>query len=95
MSAVHFSFAEGLRMIELDETRIRELKAERADLRRQKKRIEKIYESLDGAEAKVYQHDFQLDFRKNVPFCGLFTRFCHFSSFPLQLYRTGDIIIKG
>jgi DNA-binding XRE family transcriptional regulator len=41
-------------MIELDETRIRELKAERADLRRQKKRIEKIYKSLYGAEAQVY-----------------------------------------
>ena len=44
-AGVHISFAE---------TRIRELKAERADLRRQKKRIEKIYESLDGAEAQVY-----------------------------------------
>ena len=54
VAGVHISFAEGLRMIELDETRIRELKAERADLRRRKKRIEKIYESLDGAEAQVY-----------------------------------------
>lgn len=54
VAGVHISFAEGLRMIELDETRIRELKAEKADLRRQKKRIEKIYESLDGAEAQVY-----------------------------------------
>ena len=57
VASVHISFAEGLRMIELDETRIRELKAERADLRRQKKRIEKIYESLDGLdglEAQVY-----------------------------------------
>ena len=57
VAGVHISFAEGLRMIELDETRIRELKAERADLRRQKKRIEKIYESLDGLdglEAQVY-----------------------------------------
>lgn len=54
VAGVHFSFAEGLRMIELDETRIRELKAERAELRRSRKRMEKIYKSLSGLDSQVY-----------------------------------------
>ncbi len=54
-ASVHnISFAEGLRMIELDTERIRELKEERAELRRSKKRIEKIYESLSGLDSQIY-----------------------------------------
>lgn len=54
VNSVHISFAEGLRMIQLDEERIVQLKKERAELRRSKKRIEKIYESLAGQEAQIY-----------------------------------------
>lgn len=53
-SGVHISFAEGLRMIEHDEMKIRELVQERTGLRRSKKRIEMIYESLSGMESRVY-----------------------------------------
>lgn len=53
-SGVRISFAEGLRMVEIDEMRIRELVQERTRLRRSRKRIEKIYESLSGMEAEVY-----------------------------------------
>lgn len=41
-------------MIELDKMRIQELERERSELRRSKKRMEKIYESLSGMEEKVY-----------------------------------------
>lgn len=54
VNSVHISFAEGLRMIQLDEERIVQLKKERAELRRSKKRIEKIYKSLAGQEAQIY-----------------------------------------
>lgn len=53
-SGVHVSFAEGLRMIELDEKRIRDLVQERTELRRSRKRIEKIHESLCGVEEQIY-----------------------------------------
>lgn len=53
-AGVHISFAEGIRMIELDERRIRELEEERRELRKSKKRIEKIYKNLTGYESQVY-----------------------------------------
>lgn len=53
-AGVHISFSEGIRMIELDKMRIQELERERSELRRSKKRMEKIYESLSGMEEKVY-----------------------------------------
>lgn len=53
-SGIRISFEEGLRMIELDEMRIRDLAQEREELRRSRKRIEKIYESLSGTESRVY-----------------------------------------
>ena len=53
-SGVHISFAEGLRMIELDERRIQNLIQERTELRRSRKRIEKIHESLAGTEERIY-----------------------------------------
>lgn len=55
-AGVHISFAEGLRMIELDERRIRELEEERGELRKSKKRIEKIYQSLTGYESEAYYY---------------------------------------
>ena len=54
VNSVHISFAEGLCMIQLNEERIVQLKKERAELRRSKKRIEKIYKSLAGQEAQIY-----------------------------------------
>jgi len=53
-SNVHLSFDEVLHMIQLDQERIEKLKTERKELRRSKKRIEKIYKSLAGAESQVY-----------------------------------------
>lgn len=53
---VHIAFIDGLRMIELDERRIRELEEERKDLRKSKKRIKRIYESLAGYESQVYYY---------------------------------------
>lgn len=53
-SSVHLSFDEVLHMIQLDQERIEKLKAERTELRRSKKRIEKIYKSLAGAESQAY-----------------------------------------
>lgn len=53
-SGTHISFAEGLRMIELDEKRIWDLVQERTELRRSKKRIEKIHESLCGMKERIY-----------------------------------------
>ncbi len=53
---VHIAFIDGLRMIELDEKRIRELQEERKELRKSKKRIKRIYESLYGCESQVYYY---------------------------------------
>lgn len=53
-SNVHISFDEGVAMISKDEENIRKLMEERKDLRRSKKRIKKIYESLSGYESKIY-----------------------------------------
>lgn len=53
-NSVRISFAEGLRMIEQDTARINRLKMERSELRKSKKRIKRIYESLDGNEEQVY-----------------------------------------
>lgn len=53
---VHIAFIDGLRMIELDERRIRELQEERKELRKSKNRIKRIYESLDGYESQVYYY---------------------------------------
>lgn len=53
---VHIAFIDGLRMIELDERRIRELEEERKDLRKSRKRIKRIYESLAGYESQVYYY---------------------------------------
>lgn len=53
-AGVHISFAEGIKMIELDERRIRELEEERRELRKSKKRIEKIYQNLTGYESQAY-----------------------------------------
>ncbi len=55
-SGTRISFAEGLRMVEVDEMRIQELVQERAKLRRSMKRIEKIYGSLDGLESEVFYY---------------------------------------
>ncbi|MCI8993154.1 MAG: hypothetical protein HFG80_10630 [Eubacterium sp.] len=52
--SVHLSFDEVLPMIQLDYERIKKLKKERTELKKSKKRIEKIYKSLDGVESKVY-----------------------------------------
>lgn len=52
--SVHISFIDGLRMIELDESRIRDLEEERKELRRSKRRIKRIYGSLAGTEAQIY-----------------------------------------
>lgn len=52
--SVHISFVDGLRMIELDEKRIRELEEERKDLRKSKRQIKRIYESLTGYESQIY-----------------------------------------
>lgn len=54
--ATHIAFIDGLRMIELDESRIRELEEERKDLQRSKRRIKRIYESLAGYEAQVFYY---------------------------------------
>lgn len=53
---VHIAFIDGLRMIELDERRIRELEEERKELRKSRKRIKRIYESLVGYESQVYYY---------------------------------------
>lgn len=53
---VHIAFIGGLRMIELDERRIRELKEERKELRKSKNRVKRIYESLEGYESQVYYY---------------------------------------
>lgn len=53
-NSVHISFAEGLCIIQRDRERIERLKAERAELRRNIKRIKRIYESLGGKEGQVY-----------------------------------------
>jgi len=50
----HISFAEGLIMIDKDKERIKALKEERKELRKSKKRIQKIYEGLSGNEAEIY-----------------------------------------
>lgn len=55
-SGAYISFAEGLRMIEIDQMRIRGLVQERTELRRSRKRIEMIYESLSGIESQVYYY---------------------------------------
>lgn len=52
--STRISFIEGLEMIQKDESKIQTLLEERKDLRRSKKRIEKIYSSLAGYEAKIY-----------------------------------------
>lgn len=54
--SVHISFLESLRFIEHDEQRIKELQEERKELRRSKKRIEKIFASLTGYEYQVYNY---------------------------------------
>lgn len=54
--SIHVAFIDGLRMIQLDETRISELEEERKDLQKSKKRIKRIYESLIGYESKVYYY---------------------------------------
>lgn len=54
--STHISFLEGLELIQRDKENIRNLEAERKDLRRSKKRVEKIYSSLTGYEAEIYYH---------------------------------------
>lgn len=53
---VHISFLEGLEMMNIDEERIQTLCEERKNLRRSKKRIEKIYEILTGYENQVFYY---------------------------------------
>lgn len=48
------SFLEGLELIQRDEENIKRLTEERKELRRSKRRIEKIYASLTGYEEKIY-----------------------------------------
>ena len=50
----HISFAEALEMIDRDQKKIAELEEERRELRRSKKRVEKIYSKLTGYEEQVY-----------------------------------------
>ena len=45
---------EGLELIQRDEANIRTLTEERKELRRSKKRVQKIYSSLTGYEEKIY-----------------------------------------
>jgi len=52
----HISFAEALEMIDRDQKKIAELEEERRELRRSKKRVEKIYSKLTGYEEQVYYH---------------------------------------
>lgn len=54
--SVHISFQDGLRMINIDEQRIKELEDEKKELQRSKRKIRRIYNSLDGDEAKVYRY---------------------------------------
>ena len=46
LPSTHISFLEGLELIQRDEANIRTLTEERKELRRSKKRVEKIYSSL-------------------------------------------------
>lgn len=48
------SFLEGLELIQRDEENIKRLTEERKELRRSKRRVEKIYASLTGYEEKIY-----------------------------------------
>jgi hypothetical protein len=50
----HISFLEGLELIQRDEANIQTLTEERKELRRSKKRVQKIYSSLTGYEEKIY-----------------------------------------
>ena len=52
----HISFAEALEMIDRDQKKIADLEEERRELRRSKKRVEKIYSKLTGYEEQVYYH---------------------------------------
>lgn len=52
--ALTFLFPEGLELIQRDEANIRTLTEERKELRRSKKRVQKIYSSLTGYEEKIY-----------------------------------------
>lgn len=52
--STHISFLEGLALIRKDAENIRILEAERKELRRSKKRVERIYSSLAGYEAQIY-----------------------------------------
>lgn len=52
--STHISFLEGLELIQRDEANIRTLTEERKELRRSKKRVQKIYSSLTGYEEKIY-----------------------------------------
>lgn len=52
--SVHISFAEANRLISHDEERIAKLKDKRRRLRKDRKRIKRIHESLSGVEADVY-----------------------------------------
>jgi DNA-binding transcriptional MerR regulator len=54
--STHISFMDGLNMIQKDEANIRAIAEERKELRRSKKRVEKIYSSLTGYEEKIYYH---------------------------------------
>lgn len=54
--SVRISFIDSLRFIEHDEQKIKELKEERRELRRSRKRIEKIYRSLTGYEAQIFNY---------------------------------------
>ena len=53
-STNRISFAEALEMIDRDQKKINELIEERRELRRSKKRVEKIYSKLTGYEAQVF-----------------------------------------
>lgn len=52
--SVHISFAEVLMMISHDQERVAKLKDKRKHLRKDRKRIKRIYESLSGVEAQIY-----------------------------------------
>ena len=52
--SVHISCAEAFRMISHDQEHVARLKERRKHLRKDRKRIKRIYKSLSGVEAEVY-----------------------------------------
>lgn len=50
----HISFADGIRLIEQYENNLMHLKDERAALQKRRRKINKIYDTLEDREAQIY-----------------------------------------